>query len=77
MIFLINNRERNKEICADCRQVASIPVIVEPVVVPVPLAIIVPIQIENVAIAIRIAKNCIKCLPNHHSLNTLGVESNS
>lgn len=73
----INQGRRNKESCATRRRIVGIPLIVEPIVVPVPLAIIVPVEIENVTVAIRVAKNCIKYLPYHHPLNTLGVESYS
>ena len=40
------------------RQVVSIPIIVEPVVVPVPLAVIAPIEIQHVAVAVRVAQIC-------------------
>jgi hypothetical protein len=48
---------RNKESCERSGRIVRIPVIVEPVVVPVPLPAI-KVQIEDVAVAIRIAQIC-------------------
>ena len=57
-------------------QVAGIPVVLKPVVVPVPLSTI-EIQIQDVAVAVRVTQDCMKCPPRHHPLNTLGVVSYS
>ncbi len=57
----------------------DIPVVLKPVVVPVPPTIV-PVEIENIAVAIRVAKKCIKCRPYHRPLKSnddLGAESYS
>ena len=59
------------------RKVVIIPIIVEPVVVPVPLTIVITIEIEHVPISVRVAKKCIKYRPCHHPLNTLRAVSYS
>jgi len=46
-------RERNEESCEGNGRVVGIPVIVEPVVVPVPLAVV-EVQVQHVPIAIRV-----------------------
>ena len=61
--------------CTNGGRIVGVPIIVEPVVVPVPLAIVMPLEVENVTVAIRIAKDCIKCLPYHHPSNALRVVS--
>ena len=48
--------------CENHRRIVSIPVIVEPVVVPVPLAIV-PVQIEDIAVAVRAAENLYRMPP--------------
>ena|GEM_PF-1549015 len=67
-------RERNEESCENRGRVIGIPVVVEPVVVPVPPAAV-PVEVKDVAVAVWVAKNYIGRLPHHHSLNALGVES--
>ena len=44
--------ERNKKICDGSRRILTIPVVVEPVVVPVQLAIV-PIQVADIQVAVR------------------------
>ncbi len=60
--------------CENRRRVVSVPVIVQPVDVPVPLAIV-PVQVQDVTVTVGVPKKYIKCLPCHHPLNTLGVVS--
>ena len=48
------SRERNKESCEHSRRIVGIPVVLKPIVVPVPLAVV-PIKAKNVAVAIRTA----------------------
>ncbi len=75
---LPQKQERNEEISEASGGIVDIPVVVEPVVVPVPLAIVgVPIEVQRVPVAVRAAQNCAKYLLYHHPLNTLGVESHS
>lgn len=45
---------RNEESCEDSRGVVDVPVVAQPVVAPVPL-IVVPVQIPDVEVAIRVA----------------------
>lgn len=47
-------REENEVICRDRRRVVVVPLIVEPVVVPVPL-LAVPIEITDIEVAIGVA----------------------
>ena len=47
-------RERNKENCEIRRWIVVIPIIVDPIVVPVPLVAI-EVKITNVEVAIRVA----------------------
>jgi hypothetical protein len=47
-------RERSKSSCAQSRRVLDIPVVVEPVVVPVPPAIV-PGEVTHVQVAVRVA----------------------
>ena len=49
----------------DRRRVVVVPIVVKPVVIPAPLAII-PVQIQHITVAVRITKNRIKCLLFHH-----------
>ncbi|MBU1890365.1 hypothetical protein KJ782_02640 [Patescibacteria group bacterium] len=51
---LSQTRERNEVICEDTRRVVVVPVIVEPVVVPVP-PVIIPVEVTDVDIAISVA----------------------
>lgn len=46
--------------CEAESRIVSIAIVIEPVVVPVPLATVVAIEIEGVAIAVRVAQNCTK-----------------
>lgn len=66
-----NSERRNKESCATHGRIAGIPLIVKPIVVPVPLAVVIPVEVKNVAVTVRVAKNCIKYLLCHCPLNTL------
>lgn len=45
-------RERNKKICERRRRILTIPIIVEPIVVPVQ-STIVPIQVTNIQVVVR------------------------
>ncbi len=47
-------RERNEVICEQSRRVVAVPVVVEPVVVPIPRPVV-EIQIANVKVAIGVA----------------------
>lgn len=53
----------------------GVPIVVEPVIVPVP-PVAIPVEIANVQIAVRVAVY-IKCLPCHCLLNTLEAVSYS
>lgn len=66
--------ERNKGSCENRRHVVLIEVVVQPVHVPVPLAVV-PVQVQDVAVAVRVPEKCIENLPNHHPLNILRIES--
>lgn len=46
--------ERNEESCEKSRRVVAIPVVVEPVIVPVP-HVIVEIEVTNIEVVVRIA----------------------
>jgi hypothetical protein len=72
-----NKRRRNKKSCAADGRITGIPLVVEPVAVPVPLTVRVPVEIKDVAVTVRIVKNRIKYLPHHRLLNTLKAESYS
>lgn len=50
----IQNRERSEENCETSGEVPIVPVVVEPVRVPVPPAVIVPIEVEHVTVAVRV-----------------------
>lgn len=69
-------RERNEAICEHGRRVVDVPVVVEPVHVPVPRTVV-PVQIQDVAVAVRVPQDCIEHLPCHHPSNTLRVVSYS
>ena len=58
------------------RWVVGIPVVVEPIVVPVPLGAV-EIQIQHVPIAVRIPQKMYKRRLSHCPLNTLGAVSYS
>ena len=45
---------RSEEICAQSRGVVVVPVIVEPVVVPVPPATV-PVEVTDIQVAVRVA----------------------
>ena len=47
------------------RRIVSVPVVVEPVVVPVPLGAV-DIQIQHVPIAVRVPQKIYKRLPFHY-----------
>ncbi len=68
-----------KRVVEDKSLTLGIAIVIEPVVVPVPRAIILAIEIERVAIAVRIEKDCIRHRLFHHPLKSqddLKVESN-
>jgi len=60
--------------CEHNRRVVDVPIVVEPVGVPVP-PVVVPVEIQRVAVTVRVAQKCIECLPCHHPSNTLRIES--
>ena len=62
--------------CENSRHVVGVELVVEPVHVPVPLAVV-PVEVQDVAVAVRVPKKCIECRPCHHPLNNLRVESYS
>lgn len=63
---------RNEESCDTKSGVTGITIIVEPVVVPVPRPIIVTIEVQGVAVAVRVAKYCVRRHLFHHPLKFLG-----
>ena len=46
----------------------GIPVVLKPVVVPVPLTVIVAVEIEDIAVAVRVEQKYAKCRPYRRSL---------
>ncbi|MBU3925725.1 hypothetical protein KJ763_00960, partial [Patescibacteria group bacterium] len=76
IIKLKPRKERgNKEICENRRRIIDVPIVLKPIVVPVPSAIV-PIEEEHVAIAIRTLQKRTKYRLIHRLLITLKVESN-
>ncbi len=63
-------RERNEESCENRGGVVGVEVVVEPVDVPIP-RLAAPVEAENVPIAVRVPKDCIRCHQDHRPLNTL------
>ena len=61
---------RMNRFCAE-RRVVGVPVVVEPVVVPVPLTTV-PVEITDIQLVIGVAI-CTKYLLDHHLLNSLKV----
>ena len=47
-------RRRNKQSCVQSRRVVAVPVVVEPVDIPVPPAAV-PVQIPDIQVAVRVA----------------------
>ena len=64
--------ERNEEICENGRRVVDIPVVVEPIHVPVPRTVV-PVQVQNVTVTVRVPKDYIACRPYHYPLKNLKV----
>ena len=64
---LPHRQRRNEESCDTESRVVSVTVVIEPVGVPVPGTVIVPIEIQGVAVAVRVAKDCIRHHLCHHS----------
>lgn len=58
--------------CENGRRVVVIPVVVQPIHVPVPLTVI-PVQVQNVTVTVRVPKDYIAYHPYHYLLNTLKV----
>ena len=56
--------------CENSRDVVLIEVVVEPVHVPVPLTVV-PVEVQDVAVAVRVPKKCIGCRPCHHPLTII------
>ena len=67
-------RGRNEKICENSRRIAGIKVIVQPVVVPVPLTIV-PVEVQDITVAVRVPQKCIEYRQFHHLLNALKVVS--
>jgi hypothetical protein len=61
-----------KRVAKQSRGIVLVPLIVEPVVVPVPLAIV-PVQVQHIAVTVRVLQKCIKCRLFHHPSNTQKV----
>lgn len=75
--LLIKIKERNEESYGQHHgNMLAVPIVVEPIVVPVPL-VAVPVEVKHIAVAIRVAKYCIKRRPCHYPLNSLGAVSYS
>ena len=53
--------------CENSRDVVGVEVVVELVHVPVPCTVV-PVEVQDVAVAVRVPKKCIECHPDHHSL---------
>ncbi|MBP6855877.1 MAG: hypothetical protein KBC26_02845 [Candidatus Pacebacteria bacterium] len=51
----------------------GVEVVTEPIVVPIPLAIV-EVQVLNVAIAVLVEQKCMRHHLCHHPLNTFGIE---
>jgi hypothetical protein len=66
------NQRGNKESCEQRRRVVVVPVVVEPVVAPVPLAII-EIEATDIEVASGIAEY-IECCLRHRPLSTFRAE---
>ena len=58
--------------CENGRRVVVVPVVVQPIHVPVPRTVV-PVQVPDVTVTVRVPKDCITYHPYHHSLNALGV----
>lgn len=65
---LPHRQRRNEESCDTESGIVSVTVVVEPVVVPVPGTVIVPVEIQGVAVAVRVAKDCVRHRLFHHPL---------
>lgn len=52
-------RRRNEESCENGRRVVGVPIVVEPVHVPVPLAVI-PVEVQRIAVAVRVPEDCVR-----------------
>jgi hypothetical protein len=65
-------QERNEKICENSRRVISVPIILKPIVVPVPLTIV-PVQVQDITVTVRVPKKHIEYHLFHHLLNTLKV----
>ena len=63
----------NEVICENRGRIVGVPVVAEPVHIPVPLAVI-PVEVQRVPLAVRTAKLCMERHPGHHPLKYLGVE---
>ena len=55
---------RSEENC-ERRDVVRVPVVVEPVAVPVPLAAI-PVEVQRIPVTVRVPQLCARQLPHHH-----------
>lgn len=65
---LLCRQRRNEESCETNSRVVSVTVIVEPVVVPVPGTVIVPVEIQGVAVTVRVAEDHVRHHLFHHPL---------
>ena len=70
-------RERNEESCETHGDVPGIASIVEPVVVPVPRAVVVAVEVQEIPIAVRVPQECIESHQYHCPSNALRAVSYS
>ena len=66
------SRKRNEVSYENGRRVVVVPVVAQPIRVPVPTTVV-PVQVQNVTVTVRVPKDYIAYHPYHHPLNTLGV----
>ena len=69
-------RGRNEKICENSRRIAGIKVIVQPVVVPVPLTIV-PVEVQDITVAVRVPQKSTEYRQFHRLLNALQAVSYS
>lgn len=69
-------RGRNEEICEEESRAVAVPVILEPVPIQHNLVAIL-VEVRSVQVVVAVPDKCTKHPPNHHSLSTLRVVSNS
>ena len=70
-------QERNEESCEKRRHVVAVAIVVEPVVVPVPRAVVVAVEVQEVPVAVLVPQKCMQRRLLHCPSNTLRAVSNS